>query len=358
MENDSTQKKLRNTALDVKAIKNMLIIIIIPLVFYLLKLLAFIFIPLASALFLSILFTPFMRWMKKKKIPKIVSLFSVMLIIFSFFKLSSELVQLSSHEIMNSNTSELLIKMEDKLLGVVRPVEQFLGIGTAIEDDSIHNFLQGDDGNSSLLNYFGNTIQFLQKFITQLLMLFFFLILLLAGSLDLQSIMNSTVVKRRSTAIKTMLKIEKSIVKFIQVKFILSALTGIGFGLACVAFDVSFPIFWGLFAFAINFVQMVGSVISNLCLSIFSLAEIESTGTLALFCIIIASVQILFGGILEPIMMGKTFSINTVTVLIMLMLWGFVWGVPGLILSIPITVLVKIILEQNSRTKNIAKLMA
>jgi len=331
---------------------------IIPLIFYLLKLLAFIFIPLASALFLSILFTPFMRWMKKKKIPKIISLLSVMLIIFCFFKISSELVQLSSQEIMNSNTSELLIKMEDKLLDVIRPIEQFLGISTELGDDSIHDFLQGEDGSSNLLSYFGNTIQFLQKFITQLLMLFFFLMLLLAGSLDLQSIMNSTVARRRSTAIKTMLKIEKSIVKFIQVKFILSALTGVGFGLACVAFDVSFPIFWGLFAFAINFVQMVGSVISTLCLGIFSLAEIESTGTLALFFIIITSVQVLFGGILEPIMMGKTFSINTVTVLIMLMLWGFIWGVPGLILSIPITVLVKIILEHNLRTQNIAKLMA
>ena len=66
----------------------------------------------------------------------------------------------------------------------------------------------------------------------------------------------------------------------------------------------------------------------------------------------------LFGGILEPIMMGKTFSINTVTVLIMLMLWGYIWGVPGLIMSVPITVLVKIILEQNSRTEGIAKLMS
>ena len=55
-------------------------------------------------------------------------------------------------------------------------------------------------------------------------------------------------------------------------------------------------------------------------------------------------------------MMGKTFSINTVTVLIMLMLWGYIWGVPGLIMSIPITVLVKAILEQNPNGKQLPDL--
>jgi predicted PurR-regulated permease PerM len=64
------------------------------------------------------------------------------------------------------------------------------------------------------------------------------------------------------------------------------------------------------------------------------------------------------GGILEPILMGKTFSLNVVTVLIMLMFWGYLWGIPGFIMSIPITVFIKIVLDQFSRTKVIANLMS
>ena len=56
--------------------------------------------------------------------------------------------------------------------------------------------------------------------------------------------------------------------------------------------------------------------------------------------------------------MGKSFSINIITILVMLMFWGYMWGVPGLIMSVPITVFIKIILEQFSRTKVIASLMA
>jgi predicted PurR-regulated permease PerM len=139
---------------------------------------------------------------------------------------------------------------------------------------------------------------------------------------------------------------------------LVSALTGVFTGLMCVLFDVSFPIFWGLFAFAINFVQMVGSFISVILLSIFAFVELDPTSTLFFFILSITMVQVLFGAILEPIFMGKSFSINIIAVLVMLMFWGFLWGIPGLIMAIPITVFIKIILEQFSSTRIIASLLS
>ena len=135
-------------------------------------------------------------------------------------------------------------------------------------------------------------------------------------------------------------------------------MTGIGFSLACVFFDISFPIFWGLFAFLINFVQMIGSVVSVVLLALFAFIELDPTGTLLFFVLTITAVQVLMGGVLEPVFMGKAFSLNVITVLIMLMFWGYIWGVPGLIMSIPITVFVKIILEHSPKTKLIAELMS
>jgi predicted PurR-regulated permease PerM len=154
------------------------------------------------------------------------------------------------------------------------------------------------------------------------------------------------------------MKIEKDLITFIKVKFFVSMLTGIATGLACLFFDVSFPIFWGLFAFVINFVQMVGSFIAVVSLSIFAFVELDQTGTLLFFVLAISGVQILIGAILEPIFMGKSFSINIIAVLVMLMFWGFLWGIPGLIMAIPITVFIKIILEQFPSTKIIAGLLS
>ena len=103
---------------------------------------------------------------------------------------------------------------------------------------------------------------------------------------------------------------------------------------------------------------MIGSVISVILLSIFALIEINTTGSLLFFIFVISMVEIVFGGILEPIFMGKSFSINVITILVMLMFWGFLWGVPGMILSIPITVLLKIIFDQFPKTKILSSLMS
>ena len=167
----------------------------------------------------------------------------------------------------------------------------------------------------------------------------------------------STQILSHKQAERVFMRIEKDLIKFIKVKFIISLFTGLGFSLACYAFGVSFPIFWGLFAFSINFVQMVGSVISIASLSLFAFIELDPTGILLFFILTITLVQLIMGGVLEPIFMGKSFSINVITILVMLMFWGFLWGVPGMILCIPITVFLKIILEQFPKTKFIADLM-
>ncbi len=189
-------------------------------------------------------------------------------------------------------------------------------------------------------------------------MIVFFTVLWLAESINMHKVLNDIILKQKHTSVKAFMRIEKDLITFIKVKFAVSALTGIFTGLACVFFDVSFPIFWGLFAFLINFVQMVGSFISVILLTIFAFVELESSSVLFFFFLSITGVQVLFGAILEPIFMGKSFSINVIAVLIMLMLWGFIWGIPGLIMAIPITVFIKIILEQFPGTRVAASLLS
>ena len=190
------------------------------------------------------------------------------------------------------------------------------------------------------------------------LMTAFFVVLWLAESINMHKVLNMTILKQKHASVKTFMKIEKDLITFIKVKFFVSLLTGIFTALACAYFDISFPIFWGLFAFVINFVQMVGSFITVILLTVFAFVEIESTNTLIFFILSITGVQVLFGAILEPIFMGKSFSINIIAILVMLMFWGFIWGIPGLIMAIPLTVFIKIILEQFPGTKVIASLLS
>ncbi|MCX7550629.1 AI-2E family transporter [Xanthomarina sp. F2636L] len=327
----------------------LLLVIIIPLVFYLLKILSFIFIPLVFSMFIALLFLPIMRWLGKKNIPKLVSIFIVVLLIAGGVKIGVELIQISSREILNSDT-EFFTKAEEKIQNLFLIAQETFGFKMDEKEGVFNQFIAKDN--------IGNTINFIQRTLTMTLMTIFFVVLWLAESINIQKVLHSTILKQRHTSLKTFLKIEKDLIKFIKVKFFVSLATGIGTGLACLFFDVSFPIFWGLFAFIINFVQMVGSVITVVMLSLFAFIELDPSSTLAFFIVSITGVQVLFGSILEPIFMGKSFSLNVITVLVMLMFWGFLWGVPGLIMAIPITVFIKIILDQFPDTKVLSDILS
>lgn len=338
---------------DRKTTNILLLFIVVPLVFYILKTLSFIFIPLVSSMFLALIFLPMMRWLKKKRVPKFINILLVVLIMAASFRVLGAVIQLSSLE-FNQTDNEYFDAAKIKLSQLVASLERFFGVDFLKGEDT----LKGLISKEAVMKNFMPTVDFVSGTISGILTTIFFVLLLLAESFDVQKVLRSTVIKQQFTSVKAFRKIEKDLLTFIKVKFFVSFLTGLGTGLICLFFGVSFPIFWGLFAFLINFVQMVGSVICVLVVTIFAFVEIESSSMLFFFFLSATGVQAVIGGILEPIFMGKSFSINVVTILVALMLWGYIWGIPGLIMSIPITVFLKILMEQYKNTRVIAQLMS
>ena len=338
---------------DIRTTNILLLVIAVPVIFYLLKILSFIFIPLFGSMFIALLFLPLMRWLEKSGMPKVGSLLVAVSLLVGIIFVGSLLIQISSKEIMQTD-EVFLNKANEKITTAILTVEDFFGMTKEHSSNVLLDYFQN---NKSSFNA-GKILGFANRTITMILMTLFFVVLLLAGSVNIQVIMKDILFRQEFASIKTFIIIEKDIYKFLIVKFLMSLFTGIGFSLACYLFDVSFPIFWGVFAFAINFVQMIGSVIAVIVITLFAFVEIESPTTLFLFFSVVGGTEILFGAILEPIFMGKTFSINVIAILVMLMFWGYLWGVPGMIMSIPITVLLKIILERFPRTQRIAKLLA
>lgn len=331
----------------------LLLIIVIPIVLYVLKILSFIFIPLVMSMFIALFFLPLTRWMQNRNVPRPISILSVVVIIAVLMRIGAWLIKLSSREIVSVDEA-FYQSLEIKLMALIIELEGIFGIDRAEGSKVISFYFQ----NNTLIDNFGSTLSFLGNTLSMTLMTAFFSVLWLSESINFQKLLNTTILKQEFSSVKVFMKIEKELIKFIVVKVLISLFTGISVGVACYFFDVSFPIFWGLFGFAINFLQMVGSFISVIVTGLFAFIELDPTGTLLLFILTLTLIQTLFGGILEPVFMGKSFSINIITILIMLMFWGYLWGVPGLIMSIPITVFIKIILEQYPNTRFIAELMS
>lgn len=335
----------------------LLLIIIVPMVFYILKVLGFIFAPLLFAFFIALLFMPSMRWLLRKKVPRILAIVLVMIVSGLLLAAAGTVVSLSGKQIVEGKDA-LYQVLDAKVGGIIAPYAEILGIETDTYPSTIKSMIFSPQVTETLYGNFGQGFTLVQNSLTFLLLTFFFLVLLLAGSMNLEKIMGQTLFTSKMRSVKTYMTIEHNIVKFLKVKFFVSLLTGIAFGLLAMAFGMSFPLFWGLLAFALNFIQMIGSVLSTLAATLFAFIEIEQPGTVLLAGLLFTGAQLLLGSVLEPVLMGRSFSINIIAVLIMLMFWGYMWELPGLILSIPITVLIKTMLEQFESTRLISKLMS
>jgi predicted PurR-regulated permease PerM len=345
------------TLKELKNIKRLLIIIVVLFIFYLLKILSIIFIPLVFALFFALLTYPLLRWFHKRKVPKALSLFIVVLLIAISLIIIVKLTQMASREILAANT-DLLAKAQIKLRVTILSLEDFLRLKELGKEGLIVSAIQDINIAGNLLKYSGAAMNRIWELITMILMTVFFLILILAGSVNVQEILNKTIYHQRYRSIRILKKIELSLITFIKVKFFINLATGIATWLACIYFKIEFPLFWGLLTFAMNFIQFLGTVFIVVLLAIFGFVEIDNPGVLWLFILTISCIMVTLVTILEPIFMGKSFSINTITVLVMLMFWGYLWGIAGLILCIPISVFLKSIFEQFPNSKIIADIMS
>jgi len=157
---------------DIKTTNILLLIIVVPLLFYLLKILSFIFIPLIFAMFIALLFLPLMRWLNKRNVPRPVSIFVVVLIIAGIFKIGGELIQLSSDEILSAD-GLFLEKAESKLASIILAVEAFFGIDRVAGESLFSQYLQ----DNSMLKRFGTTLDFIGGTLSMTLMTAFFVIL-------------------------------------------------------------------------------------------------------------------------------------------------------------------------------------
>ena len=143
---------------------------------------------------------------------------------------------------------------------------------------------------------------------------------------------------------------------YLWLKTLISFLTGASAALLVWAVGVDFPLLWGLLAFVLNFVPNIGSVLAAfppvaLGLVQFGLAEA------ALVALGYLVINMLFGNVVEPRLTGRGVGLSTLVVFLSLVFWGWVFGPIGMLLSVPLTMALKIALEASSSTRWLAVIM-
>jgi predicted PurR-regulated permease PerM len=153
-------------------------------------------------------------------------------------------------------------------------------------------------------------------------------------------------------------RIRDDIQKYISIKMFTSSLTGVLSYAFLRAVDVDFAGVWGLLIFLLNFIPTVGSIVATIFPAMIALAQSDGYTLFLLVLIGIGVLQICIGNILEPRLMGSSFNLSPIIILLNLALWGYIWQIPGMFLCVPFLIIVTIILSHFPQTRAIAIILS
>ena len=191
-----------------------------------------------------------------------------------------------------------------------------------------------------------------------LIMIYILFLFLEQGNFDAKITELSGAIGSDGNARKIIERIRSDIEKYITIKLATSSLTGVVSYVFLVLVGVDFPGVWGLLIFLLNFIPTVGSIIATIFPALIALAQSDGY---TLFLLVLAGIgilQIIIGNILEPRLMGSSFNLSPIVILLNLGLWSYIWGIPGMFLCVPFLIILTIVLSYFPQTRYVAIILS
>jgi len=328
------------------------------LLIVLIKTLSSLLIPLAFALFIGILLSPVIEFLEKKKWPYTVSISMITILTLGFIFLIGLVVYDTGSQILAEKT-KLLAQIEARFEVILGQLEFIPGV-KELEADGFTAALNRIISKDFILNTSGVVAGQLGTFTFNFILSAVYLVAVLGSIVKYEMYINylegdDQLGKER--LLNSFTEVKASIVSYMKVKFFTSFCTGLFFGVLSWVFGIDFALFWGFLAFLLNFIPTVGSIAATIPPVLLGLIQIDSSGTFVLFIALLIATQFVWGNVIEPYLMGSSVALNTVTVILGLVIWGYIWGVSGMLLSVPLIVMARVILAQIPDADLLVKLM-
>ncbi len=308
------------------------------------KLASAIVVPFLLALFLATILSPLFLWLKKLGLGDILPLIIIVLLLLLIISSLAVLVGNSVQD-FTQNVPFYETKLKSDLSDLLETVN---GWGLHIPKEDILNLFQTD----SIMRYIASTLKSLGSLVTNSFMIIITIIFMLLEIPQFEYKLNQT----NSNSLQQFTEISDNIKHYILLKSLTSAATGIIITIILEMTGIHYAILWGLFAFILNFIPNIGSIIAAIPAVLMAIIQYDFT-TATMIAIAYLVVNILIGSIIEPRILGKGLGLSTLIVFLSLIFWGWLLGPIGMILSVPLTIMIKIALDTKEDTKWIATLL-
>ncbi len=335
-----------------RQIRSTMILFCIVLLVFVLKAANDILLPFVIALFIFVMVNPLLNRLDRLKVPNILSIIAVLaLVALIFFVLVYTVFQMVNTILMRIGSYADRVAEFDAFISVY--------LARLFDaDPEGYSFLE-----SLNIDWLGLIRGYLTSFSTRFvgilsdaMMSFVYLLFLLMERRSfgpkLMAMFNRDKGERIS---KLAMRMNRQVSKYLFLKIIISAATGVLFYLAALLTGLDFALLWGVLAFVFNFIPTIGSIIVTGGTIIMGLIQfMPEWGRIIYIALLMISIEMILGNIIDPKLQGVQLNISPIVILVSLAVWGYIWGIVGMFLAVPLTSMIQIVCANIPTLKPVA----
>jgi AI-2 transport protein TqsA len=294
--------------------------------------------PFMVALFLAYLLDPLVRFLTYCRVPLILAVCFALLVTFVFLALMGMLFYASAQSFVSEYPT-----YEPKLRALVTTLTSRLEVTPlSWQLSDLSKELSSASVMRTVLASAGTFVTFLGH----LLLVLLFMVFILLGQQRLPQRIHRAFGEEQAQRITLALqRITRQVQTYLGTKALLSVVTGVLVNLCLLILQVDFAVLWGALAFMLNFIPHVGAPVATLPPVLVAILKFDTLMPAVWVVICVTLIHIVLGFCIEPRLMGRSLHLSPLLVVLSLLFWGWLWGIVGTLLAVPIMATIKIVCE-------------
>ena len=305
--------------------------------------------PFLIALFLGVVNVPFMNWLQRLRLPRPLAVLATVLFAASLVGVLVTVVGQSVNQLARVVPSYRAPVLE--LAGNVQDLAEEVGLPTGDLESMV---IPSVNLVGSLA---GNALRAVGALLSNAFLVLLLVIFILFEAAGFRSKLTAAF-GGEGEHLRQLTRMAEQVQHYLVIKTAVSTTTGLLIGVWVWLMGLDAPHLWGVLAFAFNFIPTLGSIFAAVPAVLLGLIQpdVSPVGVVAIAGGY-AAVNVIFGNFVEPTLMGRRLGLSTLVVFMSLVFWGWVWGPVGMLFSVPLTMVVKIALENTTEFRWVAVML-
>ena len=339
--------------------RNILAFIAIVLFLFILKVCADFILPIVIAFFIFVLVSPLLSRMDKLRIPRFLSMIIVMLFVLVVFVLFVYVFFLMVNMLIQADGIPAYVS---RIQSFDRYVSGMIAPYFDVDDMasfSILRYLNIDWYGIMMASLTSISGKFISILSDALLVYVYLLFIIMERQTIFPKLLEAFPRGKAQRAGQMVSRMNRQMSKYLLIKVVISVATGILFYFASVLTGLDFALVWGVLAAILNFIPTIGSIVSTAGTIIMAIIQFSPDwGYVSYVSLLMVSIEMVLGNIIDPRLQGVQLNISPFVILISLAIWGYIWGIAGMFLSVPLTSIIQIISANIPSLKPVAIMLS